>query len=177
VDTIDRSSGRITFTDRFPLVQRVTLFLFGLLPLSAPYELLILPSLKGVPAVFAFIPVLISLASLAVSILFIASALFGSEQSVIFDAGLRTIIHRSRPGLAGMREQRHPFGMVARIDARTHEWSDGPPSHNIVLGITKGPEIAFGRFGSKDDAERHLAEVAEMLGVHGLANKALPIPH
>jgi hypothetical protein len=177
VDTIDRSSGRIAFTDRFPLVQRIALFLFGLLPLSAPYELLILPLQRGDSDVVAFIPVLISLVSLAVSILFIASALFGSEQSIIFDAGLRTIIHRSRPGLASVREQRHPFGMVARIEMRTHEGGDGPASHNIILGITKGPEVEFGHFGSKDDAERHLVEVAEMLGVPGLANKALPIPH
>ena len=52
------------------------------------------------------------------------------------------------------------------------KWSDGSASHNIVLGITKGPEVELGR-----DAERHLVEVAEMLGVPGLANKALQIPH
>lgn len=80
------------------------------------------------------------------------------------------------PGRA-LREQRHPFGMVARIEVRAHEWSDGSASHNIVLGITKGSDVEFGHFGSKDDAERHLVEVAEMLGVPGLANKALPIPH
>jgi hypothetical protein len=177
MDTIERSTGRFTFIDRFPLVHRIILFLFGLLPLFAPYELLFLPSWKGNSADFAIISVLISLGALAFSFVFIGSALFGAEQHITFDAGLRTIIHRSLRGLAGLREQRYPFGMAARIEVRTRERSDGPASHNIILTITQGREIEFGRFGSRDEAERHREEVAEMLRGLGRADKALQVPH
>lgn len=177
MDTIERSTGRFTFIDRFPLVHRIILFLFGLLPLSALYELLILPMRQDGTIAFAFIPFPISLGALAVSFVFIGSALFGAEQHTTFDAGLRTIIHRSLRGLAGLREQRYPFGMVARIEVRTHERSDGPASHNIILTITRGREIEFGRFGSRDEAERHREEVAEMLRGSGQADKALQVPH
>jgi len=158
-------------------MERVTLFLFGRLLLSAPYDLFVILWWRGISVVFAFSPVLILLVSHAVSIPVIPSALFGSEQSIIFDDGMRTIVHRSRAGLASKWKQRHPFGMVARIGVRPHEWSDGTASRNIVLGLTKGLEVDFGHFGSKDDAERHLVEVAEMLGGPQLTNRALPIPH
>jgi hypothetical protein len=177
MDTIESSTGRIAFIDRFPLVHRIILALLGLLPLAAPYELLILPLRQDSTITVSFIPFLISLGALAVSFVFIGSALLGAEQHITFDAELRTIICRSLRGLAGLLEQRYPFGMVAHIEVRTHEQSDGPASHNIILTITQGREIEFGRFGSRDEAERHREEVAEMLRGPGLADKALQGPH
>jgi len=177
MDRIERSSSRITFIDRFPPAQRFVLFFFGLLPLVAPYELLIEPSWKTGAVVFAFLPAVISLGAIAVSIIFIYSALFGAEQHITFDSGLRTIIHRSRPGLAGLREQRQPFGAVERIELRIHEWSDGPASHNIVLSILRGPELEFGRFESKEEAEQLREEIVMLLGLPAAAVPGGHAPH
>ncbi len=87
-----QKDGQIQFTEQMSTGLRIFLFLVGLFPWMAPYELLIKPGWTGFHVTTLFF-VIISLGAIAVSLAFIGGAIFGLNQMLTIDPASRTITH------------------------------------------------------------------------------------
>jgi hypothetical protein len=85
-----QTETRIDFTEIMSTATRVFLFILGLFPWLAPYELLIKPGWSEFSLAMLFFLV-ISLGAIAVSLGFIGAAVFGMNQTVTFELTARSI--------------------------------------------------------------------------------------
>lgn len=164
MDSIHQTTGRIEFADRLTVFHRATLAIMGLLPLYAPYDLLLRSSAAEAITPFSWIPLLISLGAILVSLLFIGAALFGMDQRVVIESATGAVIHSHRTRMIGTRTARYAFASIEGIDIAVHEWSDGPSTYTIKMEMFGGGSIEFGRFPGREEAERYLAEVRKLTG-------------
>jgi hypothetical protein len=164
MDSIHQTPGRIEFADRLTAFHRITLALMGLLPLYAPYDLLLRLSWPEGITPLPWFPLVISLGALSVSLLFLGAALFGMDQRVVIEAATGEVIHTYRIAVIGTRTTRHPFAAIGGTNIAVHEWSDGPATYNIAMELPGKGLIEFGRFTEREDAERYLAEVRNLIG-------------
>lgn len=163
MDAIHQSSSQLEFSGRFSLGARILILLGGLLPLIAPYELLIRPSWRGEFSSILWFFLLISAGAVAISLLTIYAAVFGLSQRMRFDSGRQVITYGSESALLRHREKRYPFSAIDTLRVKTHEWTDGPATHNLVLKLKGAREIEFGRFTERVEAERYLLALEVMI--------------
>ena len=137
--------------------------IMGLFPLLAAYELLIKPSWSG--KINWLIPffLLISIGAIVLSIFFICSALFGINQFIQIDSTNRIITRGYKAGLLRFRQNQYIFSEVEIVQLKVHKWTDGPPRHNIGLKAIGHREIEFGRFATKEEAEKYLSILEDMI--------------
>ncbi len=86
--TVTQTENKIVITETMSTGIRVFLFIMGLLPWMAPYELLIKPGWTGL-SLMTLVFVGISLGAIAVSFGFIGAAIFGMNQTATFDLNTR----------------------------------------------------------------------------------------
>ena len=114
---------------------RVLLFLAGLVPLLAPYELLVKP---GVPVFqLGMIPFwVIAIGASCVSILLLAAAVLGFTKTVHFDHRLRRMTLRA-DGIFGFSHVRtHAFERLGVPAIRMDAYTEGPPVYRLEIPVT-----------------------------------------
>ena len=166
MDSIVHTAGRISFESRLSPLHRILMALFGLLPLYAPYDLIIR---RGWPDQFTLnllFPLLICLGAIAVSLIFLSGAFLGVSQRVLVDQATGAIVHENRKLLTGNRTFRHPFPSIDEMNVRTVEGSDGPATYNIRISVQGGENMEFGEFSAQEEAEGYLSAIAAMIGRH-----------
>ena len=163
MDSHAESGELIEFSDHMSPLVRVVIFVFGLMPLYAPYDLLFpLSRWKGV-SVFLVGAAVISLGATVLSLLFMAAALLGISSRVRFDGASRIVTYSWETAVTGLRVRQHAFEEIERLGIETHEWSDGPATHRIVAEIKAGRGFEFGKFDARADAERYLEKLEKMI--------------
>lgn len=140
--------------------QRVVLFALGLIPLIAPYELLIRPNWQensfGILFVIALI---IGLGALIISGLFFAGALLGTSTRLRFDQTRRRLIIDRRTPLLGQRSAVIPFDEIAALRLEEMTWSEGEPSYALIVQTRGGQTYRMQSSSSKPLMEQTLQKV------------------
>ncbi len=152
---IIQSNGKIEITETMSTRIRVFLFLLGLLPWLAPYELLIKPGWSGFNVMTLFFAA-ISLGAIAISLGFIGAAVFGMNQTAIFDLTARTITHRYETAVNALRTKRYSFNDLTKSAVREHNWDNGPNTYSLEIYFRDGHKILCGDFASRKEAEEVL---------------------
>jgi hypothetical protein len=153
----------IEFSDRIPSLVRVLIFVFGLIPLYAPYDLLLPLSRWNSFSIFFVGAVAISLGATVLSLLFIAAAFFGISSTVRFDGASHIVTYSWETAVTGLKMRQHSFEEIKRLAIETHEWSDGPATHRIVADLKAGGSFEFGKFDVRAEAERYLEKLKKMI--------------
>jgi hypothetical protein len=162
-DSTANSSKLIEFSDRMPPLVRVLIFVFGLIPLYAPYDLLLPLSRWNSFSIFLVGAVAISLGATVLSLLFMAAAVFGINSTVRFDGASRIVTYSWETAVTGLRVRQHSFEEIEHLALETHEWTDGPATHRIVADLKAGPSFEFGKFDVRAEAERYLEKLRKMI--------------
>lgn len=163
MDSTTESGKLIEFSDHMSPFVRVLIFVFGLLPLYAPYDLLLPLSKWNGLSVFLVWAAVISLGATIVSFLFMAVAFLGISSTVRFDGASRIVTYSWETGVTGLRVSQHLFEEIERLGIETHEWTDGPSTHSIVAKLKAGRGFEFGKFDARADAERYLEKLQTMI--------------
>lgn len=134
-----------------------------MIPLYAPYDLLLPLSRWNSFSIFLVGGVAISLGATVLSLLFMAAALFGISSTVRFDGASRIVTYNWETPVTGLRVRQHSFEEIERLAIETHEWTDGPATHRIVADLKAGRSFEFGKFDVKAEAERYLEKLKKMI--------------
>jgi len=137
---------------------RVFLFLLGLLPWLAPYELLIKPGWTGFH-ISTLVFLAISLGAIAVSLGFIGAAVFGMNQTATFNLSTRTITHRYETAVNALRTKNYSFNDISRSEVREHDWDSGPNTYSLEIYFKDKHKILCGNFSSRKEAEEVLNQI------------------
>ncbi len=152
---ITQTNDKITITETMSIGIRVFLFIMGMLPWLAPYELLIKPGWTGF-SLMTLVFIGISLGAIAVSFGFIGAAIFGMNQTTAFDLSARTITHRYETAVNALRTKRYTFNDITKSEVREHNWDSGPRTYSLEIYFQDGHKILCGNFSSRKEAEEIL---------------------
>ena len=148
-----------------PVGKRVLLFLLALVPLLAPYELLVKPRWNGTASAFFLMAALVSLGAVGVSLLFAWGAVAGLRSSLIFDRARGRLTHTAWAPVMGRRTSRCALGAIAALEVETHEWSDGAPTYSLKVATVDRRVFSTSSSTSRDEVEVLRQRVAAFLSV------------
>jgi hypothetical protein len=163
MDKITGSGQRLSFDKRVHPVIRSGIFLIALLPLLAPYELLLKVRWESFFNPSFFFALLISIIMAAVSAFIMFVALFARNQYVCFDGDGSTLTYGWSDAVRPYRETIYRFEEISEPELETHTWSDSPNSYHILVKTRDGLKISFGDFAAKEQAQQYLAKLAEII--------------
>ena len=162
MNTVNHAADKIEFVYHLSPIARIIFLLFSLIPLLAPYELLIKPSWDGKISIVLLFFIVISIGAVLVSFFFVSAALFGRSQFFEFDPSRRVVIYRFKTAFFSLREERYDFSKIEALQIKVNEWDSKADTYDISVKIQDRPEMNFGDFSSRQDAEYYLAIVEEM---------------
>lgn len=155
---------RLEIRSPLPVGLRLLLGLAALVPLLAPYELLIRvtwPSLRSPFFVFA---ALVSAGALLVSGLFFLAALAGRSSRMVFDLVDDVFLYESRAPLGRIRQVRLPLAALGVVDVRVRDWSDSTTGYHLRLHGSGGRSFESGAFATAEAAAAARQRVEAVLG-------------
>lgn len=152
---ITQTNSKIEITETMSTGIRVFLFLLGLLPWLAPYELLVKPGWTGFH-ISTLVFLIISLGAIGISLGFIGAAIFGMNQTVTFDLAAHTITHRYATAVNPWRTKRYSFNNITKSEVREHNWDSGPNTYSLEIYFNDKHKILCGNFSSRKEAEEIL---------------------
>ncbi len=163
MEQITQTADRIEFSERMSTGLRVFLFIVGLLPWLAPYELLIRPDWTGF-SIFTLFFLVISLGAVAVSLAFIGGAIFGMNQTLIIDRAQRTIIHAYESAAFPLKVRTYAFGQLQSIELVEHDWDSGPSTYGLKFTFAGGHHTEPGSLSSREEARQWKERIEGWLG-------------
>jgi hypothetical protein len=155
----------LEFSSYLRPATRIFIFVAGLIPLLAPYELLFKPKWNTFASPFFFMSLLISLGSVVVTVFFLAAAVAGLNEVIRFNTVKREVTHGFGAPLLKWREERVPFAEIREVRVTSQSWSEGPDTYTLRLDAANGRAIPFGKFASVEEAEKACANVRTILGL------------
>ncbi len=150
----------VSFEESFGDGARAILAIAGLVPLLAPWELLVRPSVSTFDAA-TLLPWLVSAGAVAVGLPLLAVALLGLRRTVTVDPreGIVSELTQASFRLAWTRTQ--ALARVSGICVEPEEWSDGPPAWCVVARFGDGTRPwRLTRCAARDDALAVATDVA-----------------
>ena len=120
---------------------RAFYLLIGLVPLAAPYELLIKPGWQTIFHPFFALAAIISGGAVALSALFVWIAVAGIESSARFDRRRRTLTTVERAPIMPTRTRTRPLDELRAIEVEKTEWSDSGPTYSLRLECADGQKL------------------------------------
>jgi hypothetical protein len=139
---------------------RAFYLLIGLVPLAAPYELLIKPGWQTIFHPFFALAAIISGGAVAVSALFVWISVAGIESSARFDRRRRTLTTVERAPIMPTRTRTRPLDELRAIEVEKTEWSDSGPTYSLRLECADGQKLkllaSYARPEEAEAVRRHL---------------------
>ena len=139
---------------------RAFFFLIGLVPLAAPYELLIKPGWETIFHPFFALAAIISGGAVVVSALFVWASVAGIEAGARFDRRRRTLTTVERAPVMPTRTRTRPLDELRAIEIEKTEWSDSGPTYSLRLecadGLTLKLQAAYARPEEAEAVRRHI---------------------
>jgi hypothetical protein len=133
---------------------RAFFFLIGLVPLAAPYELLIKPGWETIFHPFFALAAIISGGALVVSALFVWASVAGIEAGARFDRRRRTLTTVERAPVMPTRTRTRPLDELRAIEIEKTDWSDSGPTYSLRLGFADGQALKLlASFARPEEAE------------------------
>jgi hypothetical protein len=163
---ITQTTTTLEIDGRIRPAMRILLAIIALVPLLAPYQLILSPDWKSYMNPYFAFALVVSAGALAVSGLFLWAAIAGLDSRMSFDKKDRVFAYSYRAPVVPFRRHQVPLDSIERCEIEVHDWSDGPPGYSLRVVLKDG------RAFSTDSAERPQAEelhrrVAEFLGAEG----------
>ncbi len=143
--------NRLEIISPMPAGKRVLFGVLALVPLLAPYQLLIAPHWEDVLNPFFGFAALISLGALAVSAFLVWAAIAGIESTALFDRQRRTLTTIARAPVMPLQARRYSLNDLRAIEIEKTEWSAGVPSYSLRIDTADGR--AFKLLAEYDRAE------------------------
>lgn len=120
---------------------RVLLAAIGLVPLLAPYELLIRVDWEHYLNPFFAFAAAVSFGAMAVSALFFYASVAGISSLMVFDRRAGTFSYAAQAPLFGRSLKVFPLADVRSAEVGMTDWSDGEPTYQ--LRVTLGNDLVF----------------------------------
>lgn len=144
---------------------RAFIFLAGLVPLLAPYELLIRTKWEDLFNLFFLVALFISLGALFVSAFFIFFALAAYNRRLVFDRANRSLTYGTSHVLQPYRECHYAFDQLVSVDVEAHDSSDGPQTYSLRLEARDGSRFGIGYFNDRAQVDGLRDSIADWVGV------------
>ena len=145
--------------------QRVLYALFSLVPLLAPYELLIRPGWSGYGNPFFLFAAAISVGAVTVSLFLLWAAVAGLDTRLRLDGRRSSFTYVSRAPILRMPTVRGRLADIAELRLEQHDWSDGEPSWTVVAVTRDGRKLHAGSSFDRENVEEIARRVSAMLGL------------
>ncbi len=160
---IVETNESLEIQDRMLPLKRVILFLLSLIPLLAPYRLLIVPDWHDYLNPHFLFVAFVSFGALMVSGLFIWAAIAGLNSLMRFNKQHNTFTYIADAPVVPIRKYEYPIGSIRTVDIATHDWSDGPPSYSLKIEMEDGHQFTSGSSWSRTVIEEVKERVAFFL--------------
>ena len=161
---VSEDAGRLEVVSRTPLGTRLFFAMAALIPLLAPYELMLRVQWTEYWHPFFLLAATVSAGAIALSLLLAFAAVAGLSTRMTFDAALSTFTYSEAAPVVRRRTQVFPLACLESVRVRAHEWSDGAPSYSLAVKISDGPTLNSGSSWSREDAEQGRARIEALLG-------------
>jgi hypothetical protein len=132
------TEDRLEVTSPMPAGKRLLFSVLALVPLLAPYELLLKPGWESILNPFFGFAAIVSLAAILVSAFLVWAAIAGLESRARFDLRLRTLTTASRAPVAPLTIHTYSLNDLLAVKVETTEWSDGFPSYSLRIETADG---------------------------------------
>ena len=143
--------NRLEIISPMPVGKRVVFVVLALVPLLAPYQLLVAPRWENTLSPFFGFAALVSLGAMAVSAFLVWAAIAGIESTARFDRHRRTVTTIARAPVMPLQARTYALDDLRAIEVEKTEWSDGAPSYSLRIGTADGR--AFKLLAEYDRAE------------------------
>jgi hypothetical protein len=151
---------------------RFALVAMAVVPLLAPYELLVRTAWRDLTSPFFVVAVLVSAGAVLVSGLLLFAALAGTSSRVVLDRRAGTASFTSWAPAVPRATRVLALRDVVGVEVGARDWSDGGQSYHVRLVVADGSVWVTGSSASRDDAD---AIRARLVGF--LAGPVPPRPH
>jgi hypothetical protein len=153
----------LEISDHMPRGRRLLFLLLALIPLLAPYELIIRPNWDSFFNVFFLFALMISAGAIAVSAFLAWAAIAGLNSRMRFDKPLKSFTYWVEAPIIPVRKHEFPIEAIHQLDIEVHEWSEGQPSFSFKLTMQNGEVFTTASSWSRNEIETIKNRVASFL--------------
>jgi hypothetical protein len=144
---------------------RIFIGLLGLVPLIAPYDLLVKARWNSYFN-FPFLLVLIvSIGAVFIGAMFVFAAAFSMSIKITLDRRTQIFRHSSESPTIRNKTEEHPLSHIQRLEVRETNWSDGPPSYNLQFVMEGNKVYEVGPFNSLAEVDQTRQQVQRFVGL------------
>jgi hypothetical protein len=143
---------------------RVFFGLIALIPLLAPYELILKTRWQNLWNLFFVFSAVICLGALALSAFLLWAALAGLSTRLVFDREGRTFTVTQFSPLIRPRPAIYALSAIQSITVDQHDWSDSAPDFSLLVTLTNGQKFSSGTSSSRAEIEQYRQRVLAFLG-------------
>lgn len=133
--------------------MRVLLAILSLVPLLAPYELIVKVEWESYLHPFFLLAAFISLGAIALSAFFLFAAVAGLSSRMVFDTGVGTFVYSSHAPIVRPTLREYPLGAIVGVEVRKRDWSDSAPSFHLGVVMADGTVFESGSSWSRSEIE------------------------
>jgi hypothetical protein len=132
---------------------RIVLMLLGVLPLLAPYELLVRIEWQDHLSPFFLLAALISAGAVVLSLFLVFAALAGLRSRLVFDRNASTLTYSYEAPVVKRTSRVYPLSAVGTVEVEQRTWTDGAPTYHLRVVMNDGAVIESGSSLSRDEVE------------------------
>ena len=132
---------------------RVALVLVGVVPLVAPYELIVRVGWQDYLNPFFLLAALISAGATGLSLLLIFAAVAGISSQLVFDRSASTLTYSFEAPVVKRTSRVYPLSAIGAVEVQERAWSDGAPTYSLRVSLADGAVIESGSSSSRDEVE------------------------
>ena len=132
---------------------RVVLMLLGVVPLLAPYELLVRVGWQNYLNPFFLLAALISAGAAGLSLFLVFAALAGISSQLVFDRSASTVTYSFEAPVVRRTSRVYPLSAVGSVEVEERTWTDGAPTYYLRVEMDDGVVIESGSSSSRDEVE------------------------
>ena len=134
------TDGRVQATSHLTGWGRLALLVVGLVPLLAPWELLVRPRWTTFASPFFAFALFISLGATGLAVLLMSGAVLGRSTRLVIARSERAL-QLTTWGLFQRSTRRVPLEQVTSVSVVTHESSEGPDTFSLSFALADGSQL------------------------------------
>ena len=157
------TADALEVTSPMPSGRRVLFGLLALIPLLAPYELLLKPGWENILNPFFGFAAIISLGALFLSAFLVWAAIAGLESRARFDLRHRTLTTAFWAPVVPLTMHTYSLNDLRGVQLETTEWSDGSPSYSLRVETIDGRTLKLMGEYDRREVEAVQSRIARFL--------------
>jgi hypothetical protein len=159
------TANRLEIVSPMPVGRRVLFAFLSLIPLLAPYELIIRIRWNGYLHPFFLLAALICAGALTLTAFLLFAALAGLASQMVFDKTRRTFTYTVAAPVVRRRTREYPIRSIEGLEIVTHDWSDSAPSYSLKVLMVEGQGFNSASSWSREEIENLRRHVLAFLGL------------